>query len=104
MLLNATINIECIGVSINKGASLFIYLVDCVLLNDIIAILFFSGNVWVYKAWGEDPDFGHTWFSNGCDKSVFFLSFIAVIVLDGIIGILLIGCCFWGVSKVIVRE
>ena len=63
-----------------------------------------SGNVWVYSAWGQDPDYGHDWFSNGCNKSIFILSFSAIIVMDAMVGLILIGMCFWGVSQVVVRE
>lgn len=62
---------------------------------------FISGNVWVYQAWAQDPDYAHFWFENGCNLSLFRLAFIGVIVLDclfalsfvvGIIAFCLRGC------------
>ena len=47
--------------------------------------------MWVYVAWGEEPDYQHHWFENGCNKSVYLLSFWGVIFMDAIFGLLLIG-------------
>lgn len=55
---------------------------------------FIAGNVFVYTAWGTEPDYAHPWFENGCNKSAFNLAFFGMIIYDALIGILIIlGCC-----------
>ena len=53
--------------------------------------VFIPGNVFVYVAWGANPDFGHIWRVNGCDHATFNLAFIAVIFMDAMLGLLLLA-------------
>ncbi|XP_069961024.1 transmembrane protein 272-like isoform X1 [Cherax quadricarinatus] len=54
---------------------------------------FLAGNVWVYQAWAQSPDYAHDWFENGCNKSLFNVAFIGIIVLDALFAIsVIVGC------------
>ena len=63
-----------------------------------------TGNVWIYKSWGEDPDYGHYWFENACDKSLFILSLCAIITFDVLVGLMAVGLCCWLMSQFVVKE
>ncbi|XP_047483448.1 transmembrane protein 272-like isoform X1 [Penaeus chinensis] len=85
-----------------KSVSLPVKLVSFVVSLATFA-WFIGGNVWVYRAWAQDPDYAHSWFENGCNKSVFNIAFYGVIILDalgiisfivGIVAFCLRGCSF----------
>ncbi|XP_018014720.1 uncharacterized protein LOC108671660 [Hyalella azteca] len=81
----------------NKGRG-FISLIITGVLTLITVALFVAGNVFVYRAWSVGPDFGHYWFENGCDMGAYMLSFVAVIFMDVLFGVIMIGilayaCC-----------
>ncbi|XP_045107799.1 uncharacterized protein LOC123502684 [Portunus trituberculatus] len=54
------------------------------------AAWFIAGNVWVYKAWSQNPDYAHYWFENGCDMSLFRVAFWGIIILDALFGVSLV--------------
>ncbi|KAG0729522.1 hypothetical protein GWK47_030140 [Chionoecetes opilio] len=51
------------------------------------ATWFIAGNVWVYRAWAKSPDYAHYWFANGCDMTLFRMTFWGIIILDALFGI-----------------
>ncbi|KAF2362941.1 hypothetical protein FHG87_006308 [Trinorchestia longiramus] len=59
--------------------------------------LFIAGNVFVYTAWGVEPDYGHYWFENGCDMATYLLAFSGVIIMDALFGIIILGVIFYAV-------
>ncbi|XP_069169724.1 transmembrane protein 272-like [Procambarus clarkii] len=59
----------------------------------VTVVWFATGNFWVYQAWGQTPDYAHDWFENGCNKSLYNLAFVGVIVLDALFIIsAIVGC------------
>lgn len=65
--------------------------------------LFIAGNVFVYQAWGVSPDYGHYWFENGCNMSAYMLSFVGVIVMDVLFGLLLLGILIFAAFSCLVN-
>ncbi|XP_042233109.1 uncharacterized protein LOC121873541 [Homarus americanus] len=76
----------------NGSVSLPIKLVGFVISLATIA-WFTGGNVWVYQAWAQTPDYAHYWFENGCNMSLFNLAFYGIIILDALFILLaIVGC------------
>jgi hypothetical protein len=59
--------------------------------------LFVAGNVFVYRAWGVEPDYGHYWFENGCDMGAYLLAFAGVVIMDALFGIIILGIIFFAI-------
>lgn len=57
------------------------------------AVWFIFGNILVYRALAQNPDFSHYWFHNSCNKSAFNLALYGVIILDALFIIsIVVGC------------
>ncbi|KAK8379076.1 hypothetical protein O3P69_019120 [Scylla paramamosain] len=55
--------------------------------HSLLLLWFIAGNVWVYKAWSQNPDYAHYWFENGCNMSLFRVAFWGIITLDVLFGV-----------------
>ncbi|XP_050732194.1 uncharacterized protein LOC127006363 [Eriocheir sinensis] len=87
--------------SSSSSSSSFLFKIIGFALSLFTIAWFIAGNVWVYNAWAQSPDYAHYWFENGCNMSMYRLAFWGIIVLDalfavafvvGIVAFLLRGC------------
>ncbi|XP_068245603.1 uncharacterized protein [Palaemon carinicauda] len=85
----------------SKNGVSFVVKVVSLIMFLLTTAWFIAGNFFIYEAWSKNPDYAHFWYSNGCNPSLFRLSFVCIIVLDclfalsfivGILAYCLRGC------------